>query len=329
MEANRALFQRRVSQGFIRDCHGDLHLDHVIVMNGICLVDCIEFNDRFRFGDTASDLGFLLMDLDFHGFPAYGARVSRRYADSAGDRDVLDLLGFYKSYRAFVRGKVLGFALDEPEVPSEEKETKERTAGDYFKLSLACLTPPPPPALVVMCGLTGTGKSFLAARLAKRLGAVTFTSDVIRKEIHGIPTTEHRLDKYGEGIYRSNATGRTYDALLDRASTALERRESVILDASFMRREDRDRARRLAERTGSRFFIVECACMEEEAVKRLIRRLRESGQPSDGRPGIFAEQKKRFEPISPREIPFRRRWDSSTDQNTFLKAVTREIVAPE
>lgn len=329
MEANRALFQTRVAHGFIRDCHGDLHLDHVIVMNGIFLVDCIEFNDRFRFGDTASDLGFLLMDLDFHGFPAYAAHVSRRYAASARDRHVLDLLGFYKSYRAFVRGKVLGFALDEPEVPSEEKETAKGTAEDYFKLSLACLTPPPPPALIVMCGLTGTGKSFLAGRLARRLGAATFTSDVIRKEILGIPATEHRLDKYGEGIYRSNATGRTYDALLDRASTALERRESVILDASFMRREDRDRARKLAEQTGSRFFIVECTCADEVAVKRLIERLRQSGQPSDGRPEIFAEQRKRFEAISVGELRFRRRWDSSTDRNTFLMALTREIAASE
>lgn len=329
MESNRSLFQRRVSDGFVRDCHGDLHLDHVIVMNGIFLVDCIEFNDRFRFSDTASDLGFLLMDLDFHGFPAYGARVARRYAQSAGDPHVLDLLGFYKSYRAFVRGKVFGFALDEPEVPVEKREAAAQTAGDYFKLSLACLKPAPPPVLVVMSGLTGTGKSYLAARLGKRLGAVTFRSDVIRKEIHGILATEHRLDKYGEGIYSTNATGRTYRVLLDRARTALERRESVVLDASFMNAKDRAEALGVAERARSRYFIVECTCSDEVAAARLTERRSERDEPSDGRLEIFAEQKMCFEPIRPNESPFLRRWDSSTDPNAFLKAFIREVTAPE
>ncbi|MCA1960035.1 MAG: AAA family ATPase [Desulfomonile sp.] len=329
MRANRGLFQTRVARGFIRDCHGDLHLDHVIVMNGISLVDCIEFNDRFRFGDTASDLGFLLMDLDFHGFPAYAVLVAKRYAETANDPHVLDLLGFYKSYRAFVRGKVLGFALDEPEVPVDKKEAAARTAEDYFRLSLASLKQAPPPSLVVMCGLTGAGKSFLAVRLAKRLGAVTFRSDVIRKEIHGIPTTEHRLDKYGVGIYSTNATGRTYQVLLDRARTALERQESVILDASFMRGEDRAEARRIAEQARARFFIIECTCTDEMAEARLIERLRVRGEPSDGRMEIFAEQKMRFEPIHPDECRFLRRWDSSTDPNAFLKAFIREVTAPE
>ena len=147
LESHKGLFQQRMRQGFIRDCHGDLHLDHVVIVDGIMLYDCIEFNDRFRYGDTASDLAFLLMDLDFRGYPAFSERISKRYAASSGDREVLQLLPFYKSYRAFVRGKVLGFTLDEAEISSEEKESARAMAGDYFRLALSYFKPPPSPAL--------------------------------------------------------------------------------------------------------------------------------------------------------------------------------------
>jgi aminoglycoside phosphotransferase family enzyme len=139
--------------------HGDLHLDHVVVLDEIMLYDCIEFNDRFRYGDTAADLAFLLMDLDFRGYPAFADRIAGRYADSSGDSDILRLLGFYKSYRAFVRGKVEGFVLDEPEVSESERQSARETAKKYFALSLAYLKPSPPPLLVITTGLMGTANS--------------------------------------------------------------------------------------------------------------------------------------------------------------------------
>ena len=326
MRGHRDLFERRIVHGFIKDCHGDLHLDHVVILNGIVLFDCIEFNDRFRYGDTASDIGFLLMDLDFRGFPAFGERVSHRYAATSGDDDVLKLLGFYKAYRAFVRGKVLGFTLDEPEVSQAEKDTAAQTARDYFALSLSCLLPPPRPALIITSGLTGTGKSFLADKLGKRLGIQALRSDVIRKQILGLPTTEHHLDKYGEWIYTSTSTEAAYRVLLDRARKALTRNESVILDASFMRGADRIAARKIAAESKAQFRILECMSPEDVAFQRLRQRARSKNEPSDGRWEIYREQRQRFEPVADDELPYWRQWDSTKDPNPFLMRLVREVM---
>ncbi len=326
MRDHRDLFERRMTHGFIKDCHGDLHLDHVVILNGIVLFDCIEFNDRFRYGDTASDLGFLLMDLDFRGFPAFDERISHRYAKAAGDHEILKLLGFYKAYRAFVRGKVLGFTLDEPEVSQAEKESAAQTAAHYFALSLACLMPSPRPALIITAGLTGTGKSFLAEKLGTRLGIQPLRSDVIRKQILGVPPTEHRLDKYGEGIYTSSSTESTYRVLLDGARSALTRGESVILDASFMRRTDRIAARSIALATRSQFRIIECTCPEDVAFQRLKQRARAENEPSDGRREIYEEQIQRFEQAQNDDGPYWRQWDSTTDPNPFLTGLVRELM---
>lgn len=322
------LIEERMKSGFIRDCHGDLHVDHVVILDGIMLCDCIEFNDRFRYGDTASDLSFLLMDLDYRGFPAFSKRIARRYAESSGDSRVLELVDFYKSYRAFVRGKVISFTLDEQEISASEKEAARTTARDYFRMSLASLLPPAPPTLIITCGLTGTGKSFLGARLGKRLGIEPLRSDVIRKELFGVPKGEHRLDKYGEGIYTANATETTYRALLEKARTCLERGESVILDASFVKYDDRAQARLTAIRSKARFRLIECVSPSEEAIRsRLDERLSSRPDPSDGRWEIFRQQKAGFEWIREDERTDHRLWDSTTDINSFLASFVRELAS--
>ncbi len=329
LNSNRELFRKRMDHGFIRDCHGDLHLDHVIILEDIILVDCIEFNERFRYGDTAADLGFLLMDLEFQGYPAYSRRIARHYAEASADSDILQLLSFYKSYRAFVRGKVLGFALDEPEVSPEEKQAAAGTAGNYFSLSRALLRPSPAPALIIMAGLTGTGKSFLAEKLGKRLGIEPLRSDVLRKRIFGVPSLEHRLDKFGEGFYRSSATERTYDALLESARRSLTKGESVVLDASFIRRRDRIRAMDLARECGATLRILYCTAPESMIFSRLRQRIKRGDDPSDGRPEIYREQEKRFEQPEGDESQYCRQWDSTTDPNPVLQSIVRELMTEE
>jgi uncharacterized protein len=328
VSTNEPLIRKRMREGFIRDCHGDLHLDHVVITNGIVLVDCIEFNDRFRYGDTASDLAFLLMDLDFRGFPAYSDRISSAYAEHSGDRDAPVLLGFYKSYRAFIRGKVLGFELDEEEISSEEKASAKRTATHYFQLALACLAPPQKPVLIAFCGLMGTGKSYLAAKLSKRLGIEHLKSDVLRKEIRGVSPDKHLLDKYGEGFYTSKATDRVYEVLLGKARQALEERRSLILDASFMRYGYRSGARALAEESNARFRIIGCAAPAEVIKHRLDERHLRPGEPSDGRWEIFREQESRFEPIRAGERADYREWDSTSDPDAFLIDLVRDLMGP-
>ncbi|MDQ7784300.1 MAG: AAA family ATPase [Desulfomonilaceae bacterium] len=327
LESNRNLLKERMTKGFIRDCHGDLHLDHVVILNGIMLVDCIEFNDRFRFSDTAADLAFLLMDFDFKGFPAFGNRIARRYSQTSGDRDVSNLIGFYKSYRAFVRGKVNSFSLEEEEVSESEKTIAREKAREYFRLASASLRPAPGPFLVVTAGLSGSGKSYLSSRLGRRLGTDPIRSDVVRKQSMGIPINQHRLDMYGQGIYTPKATEQTYRLLMDRAGGLLRRGESVILDASFMRYQDRVEAREEAHKAGARFVLVECVVPECVARRRLEARVAERNEPSDARWEIFLQQKSRFEAIRRDERQFHRQWDSTSDVNRFLTALVRDLMA--
>lgn len=326
LEKHQSLFQQRIADGFIRDCHGDLHLEHVVILDGIMLYDCIEFNDRLRYGDTAADLAFLLMDLDFQGYPAYADQIGLRYAGTSEDGEILGLLGFYKSYRAFVRGKVEGFILDDPEISNTEKEAARQVAKDYFQLSLAYLNPPPPPVLVITVGLMGTGKSWLAYRLGKRLGIEPLRSDVIRKEIHGLSPLERRWEQYGTGIYSAQATEQTYESLLKKAAEALERGESAIIDASFSRFRYRESAHDLAVRTGARFRLIECTAPDTLARKRLEKRSIKADEPSDGRWEVFKIQEADFEHLRDSERPHVRRRDSTTDQNNFPGSFVRELL---
>ena len=133
--ANTALFKKRVSDGRIRDCHGDLHTAHICFGNGICIYDCIEFNDRFRYGDVASEVAFLAMDLDHYGRADLSRHFVDSYAEKSRDEELKQLLDFYKCYRAYVRGKVGGFKYDDPYISHEEREKVLADAKSYFELA--------------------------------------------------------------------------------------------------------------------------------------------------------------------------------------------------
>ncbi len=133
--ANNELFMKRVGQGRIRDCHGDLHMEHICFTEELSIIDCIEFNERFRYSDSIADIAFLLMDLEYHGGSNHSSTLWDAYKQSAGEDDVDALLTFYKVYRAFVRGKVNCFQLDDPGISPENKEQAIQTASKYFQLA--------------------------------------------------------------------------------------------------------------------------------------------------------------------------------------------------
>jgi hypothetical protein len=135
IEASATLFRRRVSGGRIKDCHGDLHAAHICFTDGICIYDCIEFNDRFRYCDVASEVAFLAMDLDHYGEKELSRAFVDAYVEHSRDRGLLALLDFYKCYRAYVRGKVEGFKLDDPLIPEEERKETLAVAREYFRLA--------------------------------------------------------------------------------------------------------------------------------------------------------------------------------------------------
>jgi len=135
--ARREIFDRRIPEGKIRDCHGDLHMEHVCFSRSLSIIDCIEFNERFRYSDTVADIAFLLMDLEYHGGKKFSAWLWKHYRSFAGEGGAVEpLLDFYKVYRAVVRGKVISFQIDDPNIGSGDKDRAVQTAKKYF--TLAC-----------------------------------------------------------------------------------------------------------------------------------------------------------------------------------------------
>jgi len=137
---NRPLFRARIEEGRIRDCHGDLHMEHVCLTQPVSVIDCIEFNERFRYSDTVSDIAFLLMDLEYHGGKDLAARLWDYYAAETGEGEVGDLLTFYKVYRAYVRGKVNSFQTDDGQLSPEERQGATQKASRYFQLACSYVT---------------------------------------------------------------------------------------------------------------------------------------------------------------------------------------------
>jgi len=292
------LFEQRVREGRIRDCHGDLRTNAVCFEDGICVFDCIEFNERFRYSDVASDLAFLAMDVDFRGYPALSDEMVGLYLAQSLDTTLPLVLHFYKCYRAFVRGKVDGFQIDQPEIPAEQREAAATSARSYFDLAGRYASHAASPAVVTMVGVTGSGKSYLAHALASRLGAVVISSDVTRKRLAGIDPAQSQVEPIDQGIYSAEMTERTYDEMLKQAAPFLGRRKPVILDASYLCRQHRVEARALAQRMGVRFLAVECLASESLVRERLQLRRSAVWNPSDGRWEIYQAQLEKAEPLS-------------------------------
>jgi predicted kinase len=297
MENQLPLFEKRIAEGKIRDCHGDLHLQHICLGEEILIFDCIEFNERFRYSDVAADIAFLLMDLDFHRQPLLSADLASHYLRISKDWPLFLLLNFYKSYRAYVRAKVTCFRLDDPVLSPKEQTLARQEAERYFHLSHSCATRMNRPALLVVGGLMGTGKSTIARALSQTLGWEWLRSDILRKELAQISPAEHRFEKFHQGIYSADFSRKTYPILFQQSLHLLNSGKSVILDASFQKQVDRQAAQALARKADADFLLIECQCSEGEIERRLARRAQKENEPSDGRWEIFADQKKIYEGV--------------------------------
>lgn len=296
MAERAALFGERVERGKIRDCHGDLHTQNVYFTDKrIYVLDGIEFNRRFRYLDTTADLAFLLMDLDFRGFPAFANRLLNTYLQFTSDYHLLRLLDFYRVYRAYVRGKIASFEFDMPTLePSRKKAVRERAAA-YFRLARAYSERPARPAVVATTGLIGSGKSYIARRVAERLGAVVVRSDAVRKVMIGAAPTESRRAPYGQGIYSADVTERVYGEMLRQARHALAAGLPVVLDATYSRSSQREGVARLAESGPWPLLFVHCGCRDEVIIERLLERAAKRGV-SDAGPELLERVRSGFEP---------------------------------
>ncbi|AAR34805.1 AAA family ATPase [Geobacter sulfurreducens] len=298
------LFAARVGDGRIRDGNGDIHMENICLgADGrVCIFDCIEFNNRFRYGDTAADIAFLLMDFDFVLRPDLGAAFLDEYTRITNDASVVEMIDFYKVYRAFVRGKVESMRLSDPQIPENEKQAAAARASRYFRLARGyAVRQGLPPTLFITCGLTGTGKSRLSRELSLDLGLEIASSDVVRKELAGLRSTERPDQDYGAGIYTDRFSLLTYGELERRARVALEGGRSIVVDATFRRRADRERFGALARDAGATFVILHAVCPEPTIRSRLNSRQKDRSEPSDGTWEVYLRQKDEFDPPSDQE----------------------------
>ena len=302
LRAHDRAFRQRQAAGRIRDCHGDLHTEHICYANGLIIFDCIEFNPRFRHCDVASEIAFLAMDLDYHDHPDYAAHLVARYSAHANDTDVERLVPFYQCYRAYVRGKVDSLKSIEEEVAAADREAARQSACRHFALAYR-YTWAYSPSLVVIAGLSGTGKSTVAAALHTRTGFVHINSDIVRKRLAGVPPDTHVRGAYEEGLYSPDHSARTYRQMLAEAELRLAEGRGVILDATFQLRAGRDEARRIAKEQNVPLLFVECRCSEDAARRRLRERAAEGSSPSDADWNVYLEQRRRYEPFADSEEP--------------------------
>ncbi len=302
LDQHRALLDRRVAIGRVRDGHGDLHAGNVcLVGSRLHLFDCIEFSPRYRCADVAAELAFLAMDLDHHGRADLGVVFADTYTRLSDDKELPQLLDFYKCYRAWVRGKVISMRLDEPGLPADEVASLRDEASGYFDLAWSYAGGLAQPTLVMVVGASASGKTTLARALASRLGLVHLSSDLVRKELAGRPPTERRREAFGTGLYSAAKTRRTYAALRRRAAHWLGRGRSVVLDATYGQQVERTAIRRLAARRGARLIVFHCQVDDATIQARLAARERDNLTVSDARLDLWPALRRAYTP--PDEIP--------------------------
>lgn len=287
LSQSRIVFERRIANGKIRDGHGDLRTDHIYFYNGIQVIDCIEFNDRFRYGDVAADLAFLHMDMTKLGFADLSQVVLQAYVDHAQDPDLYAVLDFYAAYRAIVRLKVA--CMRHAQTPDQALRAEITTQLDqafFYTLHMGI------PTLWVFCGLPASGKSALAERLGYTLHIPVFSSDTVRKQDD--PTAS--IETYGKGRYSAERRRLVYTHLLGLAQEKLKQGRPVILDATYSTRARRAEAVQLAADHNAIVVFVECTCPPRTTAERLRARETATGQ-SDARLEHLPDMIAAFEPV--------------------------------
>jgi hypothetical protein len=303
----RHRFAERVRAGRIRDCHGDLQAQHVCCTEPIQIFDCIEFNYRFRYGDTAGEIAFLAMDLDASGRPDLALDFVNAYLDASGDFGAVPLLDFYRAYRAWIRGKVYGLQAADP-TRAEHGALVARARG-YFDLATSYIRPRgAPPSLTVMTGLSASGKSTVAREIAHAASAIVVRTDAVRKQLAGVPWHAHHRGGVGEGLYTAAMTERTYARCLALAAGLLGAGWSVVLDGVYGRRTEREAARALARERGAAFRLVWCEAPEAVLRARLRERQASGRDLSDARDEVLDVQLRHYEPPADEPDLEHRRW---------------------
>ena len=304
----RSRFAERLAAGRVRECHGDLHLGNLLLQEGrIVAFDCLEFSDTLRWIDVISEMAFLVMDLQEHGQGRLGLRLLNRWLEQTGDWEGLDLWRWYACYRALVRAKVAALRGD-PALHA------------YLELAERLITPPPL-VLAITTGVSGLGKSRHALAVAERLGWIRLRSDVVRKRMFGLWGIPPVAERSGDP-YRSEVSEELFAQRLPAlAQQLIGAGFPVVVDATFLRRLDRQRMADLAARLGVPFLILEPQAPVAVARERIRRRLRHGRDPSDATEAVLEQQLAMAEPLDRQEEACRLGIDPDADPDQLAARV--------
>jgi len=284
-----AVFAARKQHGFVRECHGDLHLGNIALIDGaVTLFDCIEFNPAMRWIDVMSDVAFLVMDLRDRHRPDLAARFLNIYLERTGDYGGLDVLRFYVVYRALVRAKIA------------QLRNAQAEFHDYLDLARRD-TSPARPSVVITHGVAGSGKSTRAQALVDA-GAIAIRSDVERKRLHGLQPDARTGSETGRGLYAAEISRATYDRLATLARTIVAAGYTVVVDATFLKRAQRDLIRAVANELNVPFVIADCSAPAPVLRERVARRLEHGGDASEATLDVLAQQLASEEPLGLDEL---------------------------
>lgn len=289
LAAHVEALNERLREGRVRDCHGDLRCEHVLLDDGVRIVDRIEFDPRMRMLDVGADLAFLAMDLEANGRDRAARRLVDSYRAAGGDPGGEQLLAFHAAYWALVRAKVAVIAAGSSGGAARREESvRMRDLAERLRWRARGAV------AVIVCGPAASGKSTLASELASRSGLPAFSSDEVRKELAGVaPDERARPEHYSDAF-----TERTYAALGERAAERLRHGEGAILDATCRTAEQRAALLRSIGPAARRVLFVHCRVDLESALMRARARMGEPERISDATPEIVERHYREFEPLA-------------------------------
>jgi predicted kinase len=317
----RLEFIGRKEAGFVRECHGDLHLGNIALIDGKFIIfDCIEFNENFRWIDVINELAFLVMDLEDQKHPDLAHCCLNFYLEHSGDYSGLAVLGYYQVYRALVRAKVAAIRLGQTPSTSEARATIKTSYRNYLDLALSYIHPAKT-FLIITHGLSGTGKTTLSQSLLERLGAIRLRSDIERKRLYNLKPRERPSEGVTAGIYSTKSSYLTYQHLQQLAQKVIKAGYPVIVDAAFLKQKQRHLFQDLAKNLGVPFAILDFRCDLQQLRQRLRNRQLENRDASDADLAVLEYQQATQEPLTETEqksaLPIET--SSLTDFNTLAE----------
>jgi len=298
-EALPSVLDERLRDGHVRECHGDLHLGNVTLVDGhTTLFDCLEFNPALRWTDVMSDVGFMAMDLHAHRLPRLSHRFVNGYVERSGDHSGLRVLRYHSVYRALVRAKIAALRKAQLEDAGHTPgRIDTRSApGSYLEVAAAC-SRQEPPALILTHGCSGSGKTLATQGLLERCGAIRIRADVERKRLFGLPPLARSDSALKTGLYSAAATEATHARLRVMAEHILASGYNVILDATFLAYTHRAQARALAERLGVRFVIIDFRAADDTLRRRVQQRALRQDDSSEADLVVLENQFTSAEPL--------------------------------